>query len=184
MAEPASTTLLAVHKLITGLVEKIQDRKLAAEMREISVLVSKLQSEHFDLQNSALEMRSETMELKHKLAALQKQATDAEEKFAKATAENELLRTKVTELDALVPKASNQMDRTKEQLLLLLWKNSDWHREDQIAQTLGHELEKVKFLLLDLHNDKSTLYRVAFGRAREWKIGQAGRGYLIRRGLV
>ncbi len=84
--EPVATTvktIVALHQLVSVLIERVQDRKLAAEMRDIQKLVSTLQSEHFSLHEENLKLRSDELSLKKQIAALESKIADSENQRAK-----------------------------------------------------------------------------------------------------
>ena len=73
----AVSTIVALHGLTSKLVESCQDRKLAAELRDVHKLVIAQQSEHFALQSKCLELESERSALHQQLAFLQRDIADA-----------------------------------------------------------------------------------------------------------
>jgi hypothetical protein len=79
MPEPTST-LLTLHGLVTGLIERVQDRKLASEMRDVQRLVVAMQSEHFALHEKCLQLQTERAKLEQRVMTLEPLVASAEKK--------------------------------------------------------------------------------------------------------
>ncbi len=74
MPDPlSSATVVALHGLATKLVESVQDRKAAADAKEILKLVNSLNGEHFELQRQILKVEEENSKLKQRLVTLENQ---------------------------------------------------------------------------------------------------------------
>ena len=64
-------TIKALNDLLTRLVQSIQDRQFAAELREIQSLVQALNTENFALRNECLKLKSDNLVLKETIAKFQ-----------------------------------------------------------------------------------------------------------------
>lgn len=78
MTASAIPTITVLHGLVSKLVESIQDRKFAAEMREVQKMVATVNAEHFELNNSKLQLIAENTQLKQRVASLEQSITDAQ----------------------------------------------------------------------------------------------------------
>jgi len=101
MVDPVST-IKTLLDLTTNLAERVQDRKLAIEMRDIQRLILVLQSEHFELQEARLELKLECSDLKQCLSVLEPQIA----MLKKENAEAKKTISKLTEdLHKITPKS-------------------------------------------------------------------------------
>lgn len=80
MPEPSTPTVVALTNLVTKLVQRITDRKSAAELREVQMMVNTLASENFGLQQKNLQMQTELAELQQVIARFKQREADNDKK--------------------------------------------------------------------------------------------------------
>jgi|GEM_PF-1974065 len=66
--------------MTTNLIERVKDRKIAAEIREIQSIISSLQLEHFSAHEKKADLVSENLELKKRISELERKQIPSEKK--------------------------------------------------------------------------------------------------------
>lgn len=74
--------LVDLAKLVTQLLDSVQDRKFAAELREIQRMIGSLQLEHAALHEQNLNLRTENMNLRSENISLRTENMQLREQIA------------------------------------------------------------------------------------------------------
>jgi len=73
--------------LVAKLNDSVQDRKFAAELREIQRMIGSIQSEHAALHEQRISLMTKNSELKQQIASLHRQLAELKQKPAQASSE-------------------------------------------------------------------------------------------------
>jgi hypothetical protein len=158
-----------VVDLITQLLNKVEDRRLAEELRGIQSMINNILSEHASIHEQRIELMTENAELKQKNAALELAIVGFKEEIANIR-NSPKIRT-----DSLSEEA--------EKILSLLAKQDDLAAY-QISDTLSIEPVKTEFWLEELEKKAFILGSYVMGQETTYFLDQGGRKYLIDKNLI
>lgn len=148
--------------LVTQLSNSIEDRKFAAELREIQSMIGSIQSEHAALHEQRIALMTENAELKQKIAGLQQEMVD--------------LKTS--------PQVSvNDLSEEAQNILLFLAKYKDV-TSDQVARNISADLTRTEYWLNKLADDNMVHAAYSMMSPTTYSIGQKGREYLVNKNMI
>jgi predicted nuclease with TOPRIM domain len=159
-------TITDLTSLVTQLVDRIEDRKAAADLREIQRMIATLQSEQAKLHEDNIELRTENADLKQQNASLQQQLASARQPQPSEPQDDDL-------------------DEIATKMLLLVANTQQNITKDMVIQHFG--LTKAKG---EYHFDqisKRNLVRSTHGQVGVgmfWDATPQGREYLASRNLL
>lgn len=150
--------------LVAKLNDSVQDRKFAAELREIQGMIGSIQSEHAELHEQRISLMTENAELKQEIASLQQ---------------------KIVELKQTPSKAPNALDHGTEQVLLLFYKSARELPTSAIASSFSLDRSKAQYYL-DLLRERNLIFETR-SEGENWdgiqeamfEIAPEGRAYVV-----
>lgn len=148
--------------LVTQLSNSIEDRKFAAELREIQSMIGGIQSEHAALHEQRIALMTENAELKQKIAELQQEMLDLKN-------------------PTLTPDKSLPEEAQKILLLLTKYKGI---AADQVAHNVSIDLTRAEYWLGELSEKKLVYASYSIMAPTTYSIGQKGREFLISNNLI
>jgi len=148
--------------LVTQLSNNIDDRKFAAELREIQSMIGGIQSEHAALHEQRIALMTENAELKQKIAGLQQQILD--------------LKNPLRLPDKALPEEAQK-------ILLLLTKYKGI-TADQVAHNVSSDLTRTEYWLGELSEKDLVYASYSMMAPTKYSIGQKGREFLISNNLI
>jgi predicted nuclease with TOPRIM domain len=148
--------------LITQLSNSIEDRKFAAELREIQGMIGGIQSEHAALHEHRIKLMTENAELKQQMAELQQQLLDFKNQES-------------------VP--NNKLPEEAQSILLFLARNKDV-TAIQIAHNISLDPTRVEYWVDEFAEKEMACPCYIIEEPTTYSIGQKGRAYLIANKLI
>ena len=155
--------------LVTQLSESIEDRKFAAELREIQRMIGGIQSEHAELHEKRIELMTENAELKQIIGALKEEIAELKQ---------EIVNVKIS--------SSKQVDELHEeaQKILLVLTKQKRVNANQIAHMISLDLTRTEYWLNILCRKKMLYNSITLNSPTTFSLAQAGREYLILKELI
>lgn len=150
--------------LVARLVESVQDRKFAAELREVQRMIGSIQSEQAAMHEQRMTLITENADLKQKIAALEQRLEQAQPRGSQT---------------------HEQLDEISEKMLLLVANTTDNITKDDLIQHVNLPRAKACYYFDQLLNRK--FVRKAGGNLDVgWYYAATpeGREYLVRRDLI
>lgn len=155
-------TIKDLVDLVTQLSSSVQDRKFAAELRQIQSMIGSIQSEHATIYEQNFKLKTENSELKQQLSALQIHVSAPQEQAVKDTEDLGEEPTKV----------------------ILFVSTNKGATSDRIAWGTQLNLVRAEHWLDELE-EKELVYRHLFmGSPSTYSLSSLGRKYLVAHGLA
>ena len=148
--------------LVTQLAGSVQDRKFAAELREIQSMIGSIQSEHAALHEQRIELMTENAELKQTIASLKEE---------------------VAALVAPAPQTGEKLSPEAEAILQYLAKVQEANAH-QIAQAISKDLVTTEYWIGILTEKDMIYFSVVMDQPTEYYLVQKGREYLVKNEMV
>ncbi len=162
-------TVKGLVDLVTQLIGSVQDRKFAAELREIQGMIGAIQSEHAELHEQRIALMTENAELKNTIVILK-------EEIAALKAQKELSSSPGVDV-------SKKLSAEAESILLFLTKHTEAFAE-QISSGISLELVKTEYWIEVLSEKDMITFSIAMNQPSYYYLAQGGREYLIRNQLI
>ena len=157
-------TISDLTMLVTKLVDRIKDRKAAADLREIQQMIAALQSEQAKLHENNIELRAENMNLREQNLSLQQQLSQGKHSQEQPDGELDEIATKM-----LVVIANTRRDLTR----------------DMIIQQLGLSKAKGEYHFDQIYKRKlAEATHGQMGVGMFWGTTEEGREYLASHNLL
>ena len=153
--------------LVTQLTNSLEDRKFAAELREIQSMIGNIQSEHAEIYEQRMELMTENAELKQVIASLKVEIAALKQQ---------------KEADSQQQKNKN-ISKEEEQILLFLTKTEEATAQ-QIAHQLSFDLTKTKYWLNRLFDNDMIYSSLFMDQPTAYHLVQGGREYLVGNNLI
>jgi hypothetical protein len=150
--------------LVIRLLEKADDRKFAAELREVQKMIASIQSEHAAIHEQRIALMSENADLKQQIANLKQQ---------------------LVELKGIQhrPDGDVRLETTAEKILLAVAHSLDAVSRDQFVPELQLPLPKVH-RYFDQLSERGLVIQVSADGPLLYEATPEGRAYLDRAGLL
>jgi hypothetical protein len=155
--------------LVTQLSNSIEDRKFAAELREIQSMIGGIQSEHAAMHEQRIELMTENAELKQTIAALKGEIIALQQETANLKNPSQDQTKKLSE--------------EAEKILMFLTKYERIYA-GQIANGISLDPTRTKYWLGVLKNDDMVYAAYNMMDDTRYSIGQGGREYLVVNNLI
>ena len=156
--------------LVTQLSNSIEDRKFAAELREIQSMIGGIQSEHAAMHEQRIDLMTKNAELKQTIAALKENIVDLQQ-------ENISLKKIPQE------QQTHKLSEEAERVLMFLTKYTEVS-SSQIAQNLSLDLTRTEHWL-DVLENESMVYASCFMEGENtYSMGSEGRKYLVTHNMI
>ena len=155
--------------LVTQLAGSVQDRKFAAELREIQSMIGNIQSEHAALHEQSIELMTENAELKQTIASLKEEVAALKEQKAA--------------LVAPAPQTGEKLSPEAEAILQYLAKVQEANAH-QIAQAISKDLVTTEYWIEILTEKDMIYFSVVMDQPTEYYLVQKGREYLVKNEMV
>ena len=153
--------------LVTQLNNSVEDRKFAAELREIQSMIGGIQSEHAEIHEQRIELMTENAELKQVIASLKE----------------EVVALKQQKEAANQPQSNKGITNEEEQILLLLTKSKEASAQ-QIAHQLNYDLTKTEYWVSRLCDNEMIYFSLVMNQPTSYFLDQGGREYLVENNLI
>lgn len=155
--------------LVTQLSSSVQDRKFAAELREIQGMIGNLQSEHAAIHEQRIALMTENAELKQTIASLKEEITALKQ-------QKEMLKQKA-------PEQGDSLAKEGKAILQFLIKARE-ATAGQVAQGVSLDLVKAEYWLGVLSERDMISFSISMNQPTRYYLVQGGREYLVKNGLV
>ena len=155
--------------LVTQLTDSIEDRKFAAELRNVQSMIGNIQSEHAAIHEQRIDLLTENAELKQTIASLNQEIAD--------------LRNEIIEVKNQKPAVGNSLDEEAEKILMLLAQRPDITSQ-QIAHSVSLDLTRTEYWLGVLEDDKMIYGSYSMMSPTQYYIAQNGREYLVKNNKI
>ena len=148
--------------LVTQLSGSVEDRKFAAELREIQGMIGRIQSEHAAMHEQRIALMTENAELKQQIATLQQE---------------------IVSLKIPTSKPDDDLSEEAQKILLYLTKYK-YVDARQIAYSASLDLTRTEYWLGELSKKKMVYVSRAINSPNTYSLAQKGREYLITNKLI
>jgi len=150
--------------LVTQLTNSVQDRKFAAELREIQKMIADIQTEHATIHEQRIELMTENVELKQTIASFKQEIANS--------ANQE-------------PKYSDQLPEPAEKMLIFLASTRDDRTKDDAIHHAGLSIAKGDYFFdMLLKNKYVNQIGGQMGVGWFYAATSGGREYLVRNNLL
>lgn len=155
-------TIKDLVDLVTKLNDSVQDRKFAAELREIQRMIFAFQSEHFNLAEKYHNLLSENADLKQTILSLKGHKEEPNQNK---------------------PQVNKNISEESAQILKSLIDREDV-TPNEIVHLTSLPLVRVEYWLEKLESDGFVYMALFMGQPPQYSLAQNGREYLIENGHI
>jgi predicted nuclease with TOPRIM domain len=159
-------TITDLTSLVTQLVDRIEDRKAAADLREVQRMIAVLQSEQAKLHEDNIELRTENADLKQRNASLQQQLARRQQ--------TQSVETQYNDLDEITTKMLVLVSNSRQELT-----------RDMVIHQLGLSKAKGEYHFKQISERKFVrMTHGKLGGSMFWGATPEGLKYLASRNLL
>ena len=155
--------------LVTQLSNRIEDRKFAAELRDIQSMIGGIQSEHAAIHEQRIELMTENAELKQTIATLQQEIV--------------ALKREAKNLKNHHSQRSPELSEEAKKVLMFFTKHTEVTSE-QISHNLSLDLTRTEHWLDILEKLEMDYALHAMEDETRYSIDEKGREYLVVNNMI
>ncbi len=155
--------------LVTQLTNSVEDRKFAAELRQIQAMIGGIQSEHATIHEQRIELMSENAQLKQANASLQQKII--------------ALQNEINDPKQSIPQEKARLSEEAEKILIVFTKHTDITAV-QISNIVSLELTRTEHWLDTLLDDDMISASYSMMSDTTYFIAPEGRKYLVDNNIV
>ena len=158
-----------VADLVKELVDRVENQKFAADLREIQTMIAGIGSENAELTERNIQLTKENGDLKRTIDSLNEKVETSEQQADSSHATNS---TPIKTLSA-----------EEEQILKCLVEYGQASLE-AISEAISLDVIKTEYWLDQLQDRNMVSIPLAFGSPGLFYLDKAGRGHLVENGLI
>jgi len=181
----AITTLRA---LTGSLIDSIQDRKAAADLREIQAIISSLDAEYFRMRKESLKLETDYAQLQQRILPIEARMTAAEDERDKLKIELSDAKAKLSILTAQEErKRSKRLPEESEKMLVVLANKKPRQEITQNMLIAHFQYPQARGEYYFDALERSGFIEVTHGMANVgayWAVTPGGRKYLVENALI
>lgn len=155
--------------LVTQLSSSVEDRKFAAELRQIQGMIGGIQSEHAAIHEKRIELMTENANLRQTISSLEQKISE--------------LQREITNIRNIPADKSDKLPDEAERILRFLAKNEDLSF-GLIALGISLDRVRTQYWLEDLSDKEFVYSSLIMEDETTYFLAQKGREYLIKRNLI
>lgn len=162
-------TIKDLVDLVTQLSSSVEDRKFAAELRQIQGMIGGIQSEHAAIHEKRIELMTENASLRQTISSLEQKIFE--------------LQREITNIKNKPTDKIDKLPEEAEKILLYLTRHEDVS-SGQIAHGISLDLVRTEYWLGELSDKEFVYSSLIMEEETTYFLAQKGRGYLINGNLI